>query len=573
MVNAPPLLIIGLDGASFNLLDRLSAQGHTPELDRLRATGLSCDLQSTIPPVTLPAWTSFLTGVQPAEHGITDLLYRQGYDLQPMHAGLRTQPTWLGVTKNPIDRASRACILGVPGTYPPETVHGMMVSGFDAPGAHEAGEDAVYPQESYSHLKSLGGWRYAVFNENRSKDPRALAQATDRLVTDIGQKEHVALTLAHQEPWQLFFVHMQASDTAGHHLWHTFDTRSPRFVPGLQDAIPRIYRRLDRFIGRLCRWAEKRGARVLVVSDHGMVGASDIAVHLNRCLQNLGLLHFKRSAPPTLGMRKTLRNTIGRIPSSITSPLRKRLPDIAFSQTLRVLHSSPLNWRNTQAFSFELDYHPSIFLHHLGQFPQSTSRGCPQRLSTVEEAALCDRITDALMALRVPGSTAPVIKRVFRREELTTPLAAHAERLPDLLIEPALVQGYRPCFIPSSGDTGQPIIRFLGPHELNAPRGFGMPGQHRPAGIFMLSGPGIVPEEDWAPEGPLDIATAGSFVAAHRGFPLLRPLPTWLSDTLRPYTLNEISPSIQSKHKTLPSEHPLHNAAFAERLRKLGYLN
>jgi predicted AlkP superfamily phosphohydrolase/phosphomutase len=60
------LLIIGFDGATFDLIRPWAAEGHLPNLARLMAEGVMADLASTLPPVTSPAWPTFMTGAIPA---------------------------------------------------------------------------------------------------------------------------------------------------------------------------------------------------------------------------------------------------------------------------------------------------------------------------------------------------------------------------------------------------------------------------------------------------------------------------------------------------------------------------
>ncbi|MEJ2559378.1 MAG: alkaline phosphatase family protein, partial [Anaerolineae bacterium] len=63
-------LVIGLDGASFSLLRPLMECGQMPFLAKLASAGASGILRSTLPPVTAPAWASFLTGKNPGKHGL-----------------------------------------------------------------------------------------------------------------------------------------------------------------------------------------------------------------------------------------------------------------------------------------------------------------------------------------------------------------------------------------------------------------------------------------------------------------------------------------------------------------------
>ncbi len=64
------VLVIGLDGATFRTLGPWAAAGEMPELARLMAAGCHGELRSTFPPLTPPAWSSFMTGKNPGKHGI-----------------------------------------------------------------------------------------------------------------------------------------------------------------------------------------------------------------------------------------------------------------------------------------------------------------------------------------------------------------------------------------------------------------------------------------------------------------------------------------------------------------------
>ncbi|MHC4698200.1 MAG: alkaline phosphatase family protein, partial [Planctomycetota bacterium] len=73
------VLIIGLDGATFDVLDPMMAEGRMPRLKQVIESGASGVLRSTIPPITPAAWTTFLTGKQPGTHGIIDF---ERYDVR-----------------------------------------------------------------------------------------------------------------------------------------------------------------------------------------------------------------------------------------------------------------------------------------------------------------------------------------------------------------------------------------------------------------------------------------------------------------------------------------------------------
>jgi len=66
------VFVIGLDGATFDLIDPWVSEGRLPNLKRILDKSTYGRLESTIPPITPPAWTSFMTGVNPGKHGVWD---------------------------------------------------------------------------------------------------------------------------------------------------------------------------------------------------------------------------------------------------------------------------------------------------------------------------------------------------------------------------------------------------------------------------------------------------------------------------------------------------------------------
>ena len=96
------MLIIGLDGATFDVLKPLMAEGRMPRLKEAIAAGASGLLRSTVPPITPAAWTTFLTGKNPARHGIIDF---ERYDVHTNKLGFQQHPL-LGPCSEPCGKSS-----------------------------------------------------------------------------------------------------------------------------------------------------------------------------------------------------------------------------------------------------------------------------------------------------------------------------------------------------------------------------------------------------------------------------------------------------------------------------------
>ncbi|RMF74156.1 MAG: hypothetical protein D6744_14860, partial [Planctomycetota bacterium] len=140
---AERFLIIGLDGATFDVLNPMMDAGRMPALRRFIENGASGVLRSTKPPITPAAWTTFMTGKGPGRHGIVDfekyhvathrLEFNNTYEI-------REKTLWEHLS----DRGFRVGSINVPMTYPPRPVNGFMISGFETPSIDA---EFTYPRE------------------------------------------------------------------------------------------------------------------------------------------------------------------------------------------------------------------------------------------------------------------------------------------------------------------------------------------------------------------------------------------------------------------------------------------
>ncbi len=129
---ATRLLILGLDGATWTVLDPMRRLGLMPNLDALLARSAHGTLRSIVPPVTTAAWTSMMTGCGPARHGIFDHRYLDPSTgrMKVNHSERIRLPTFWHLLSD----AGRSVVsLNVPATFPPLAVRGVCVSGMDAP--------------------------------------------------------------------------------------------------------------------------------------------------------------------------------------------------------------------------------------------------------------------------------------------------------------------------------------------------------------------------------------------------------------------------------------------------------
>jgi predicted AlkP superfamily phosphohydrolase/phosphomutase len=502
---ARPLLVIGLDGATLDLVSPWAAGGRLPVLAGLMARGAWGRLRSTVPPATFPAWTSLVTGVNPGRHGVLDFTERVPgtYRVRFVNGSARRVPAlWTR-----LDRAGqRVAVLTVPATYPPEAVNGVMVSGFDSPLATAIDGSFVHPRDLWPEIRErVGRLPFADFQEVLT-GPGWHETARDRLLDGIRRRAALARWLLARERFDACMVVFGESDTAAHHFWRFHDPRSPRHasVPALADTVARVYQALDGAVGELLAAAPE--ATVAVVSDHGSGGAGDRVVHLNRRLAEAGLLVFRRAGGGRLaGWLKA--GALRAVPARWQGALMRWAAGAAGRIEARHRFGA-IDWQGTVAYSEELDYHPSVWLNLRGREPEGV-------VPAADYAAARERVAAVLAEWRDDAGR-PVVERVWRREEVLS--GPCLERAPDLLLELALVDGYSPSCLRSAG-SGR-ALRRLAPAEHAGGKGRGMNGAHRPDGLFLFAGPGVaaageLPAADIVDVLPTLLALAG--VAVPRG--------------------------------------------------------
>jgi len=531
-----PVLVLALDGASFDVIRPMAAAGELPHLAAWMAEGRATPLPSTAPPVTFPAWSSFMTGLAPGEHGIFDFTQKEpgAYRLRFVNA---TDRAGVSLFRRVSDAGGRVLVLGLPATFPPEPVAGLLVCGFEAPVSSGTDERSASDPALYRRIAGRAGpWMRPELDESaQASDFHERALAT--LLARIDRKRDFALAAiaelraanAGSLP-DLTVVVFSESDTAGHHYFRDHDPRSPRHDPSAsperRDALRAVHRHLDAACGAL-REAAGPDAACVVLSDHGMGTASDKVVHLNRFLAEEGLLARRAGPLPARDqIARSIRDlALAWLPPRIAQRVFRRARAAAALLESRARFGG-FDWRRTLAFSEEANTQPGIWINLAGR----EAEGC---VAPADYEATRDRVIAALQAWKLPSGS-PVVARALRREAVYSgPFVARA---PDVVVELALDDGHGLSLVPTpwseGGPQGEgiPNVRVLSSSDHAGGRGRGMNGTHRNQGIFIAC-------EAAGPASPADSAgAAGRMDARDRA---TRPLPTdlaavapWLARTM-----------------------------------------
>jgi len=290
-----PLVVIGIDGATWDVIDPMIAGGQLPNFARLKAQGAWGPL-ITVGPQTSPAvWTSIATGQFGRRHGILDFVYpyRPG-PKRPVQSTERQVPALWNLLS---DAGKNVCVVGYFVTYPAEKVNGVIVSynspqkqpGADFPADAMApirGDlDRIYAQDKSALWARFFPWDFDPENPPAEDDPGAEAfrLVSDRVENRILHAEYnrrAALYLA-ESPFDVFISYFGLVDIASHSLWKFYDDSDFAFKANpdtkrlLGEVLPEAYRYVDEFIGDLLSRMPP-DSNIVIVSDHGFGSATGI---------------------------------------------------------------------------------------------------------------------------------------------------------------------------------------------------------------------------------------------------------------------------------------------------------
>jgi predicted AlkP superfamily phosphohydrolase/phosphomutase len=477
------VFVLGLDGATPDVVNGMIAAGELPTFARLRERGASGVLQSTLPAISPPAWTTFATGKNPGKHGIvgfTRMICSQYRMRLVTGADNRAQTLWdlLGA------RDKRVIVVNVPMTYPPRPVNGLLVTGLDTPGLHV---DFTHPRElkrellgvvpDYTINLHLGGY----LQSDRSRQ-----RALGLILSSIDARHRAVKHLMEAHPWDFFVVRFNNPDVAQHHYWKYMDPSHPDFSPhaaaDLRGAIAEVYRRLDAVAADLLERLDA-DTTLVVLSDHGAGPRINKAILLNQWLCERGYLARRDPAAggrrafgrPRDALAGPLRRFLAFAPPPLKIRLKRLFPAWFARLSLLVKFSAGLgtiDWARTAAFYAEED---GLRLHVKARYPAGV-------VEPADYEPLRARLIAELEDLRDPDGGEPLFERVWRREEVYR--GPCAEELPDVLL---LTRG---SLYDISGQL-LPIGREPGGFVRKQPNWNGANGRHRPEGVLFLHGPGV----------------------------------------------------------------------------------
>lgn len=439
-------LVIGLDGATYNVLSDLIDERRLPTLASLIEDGVSGTLDSTVPPATYPAWKCYSTGQHPTKLGFHSFLSFQEGDLEP--ASTSAPEIW-----NYVSEAGRtAASINMPTTYPASELNGFMTAGYVI-----GGDDWAYPPEITELLREEFDYRpevdFPVHTELLADDT---TEARDQIRSIMQSRFDLATFAVDELDLDFLQLTMYYTDTYQHFFWNQ------------PEILHEMWEYVDRELGKLL---EKVGeTNVFVVSDHGFESLDTGIFYLNRWLEREGYLTlegdgtsglFERLSLDTQTLASWLErlHMMGLVRTVVPDETRRKVPNPRGEIGVDQL-AERIVWDDSDAVM----YGGGIFLN-------------ADRLGPRYEQFRTD-LMEQLCSITSPETGDPVLVDAYRPEELyeSNSPPRDDDEVPDILLLPEDNGFVSPAYASDCWNTTDLEGRW---------------SVHAKPGVFIASGPDI----------------------------------------------------------------------------------
>jgi predicted AlkP superfamily phosphohydrolase/phosphomutase len=469
-------LIIGWDGVDWKILRPMLDAGELPHLAGLIERGAHGDCLSTVPSHSWCAWPSFMTGLNPAGHGVFDILeHKPG-------VSKRLPVTYDSIgARTVFDDFSAAgktsLAANIPLTFPPPSIKGKVVAGGVLPASRSYTHPVELQRELDEHAPfPVNGMSWTTFRNRPEPFLQECAAITARRQRAF---EHLLDTTQ----WDFGVLVYVSTDRIQHCLMEYVHPEHPSY-PQLQDAFVAkqtcaVYQQLDEGLRRLLARTTKDDL-VVFMSDHGHQPCTR-ACTMDRILAHLGFLEFGRGS----FVFNLVRWGPGR-------RLARRVYDLLKLHGRVSIPASPIEWSKTAAYTSVVSTGEGVSVNLKGREPHGT-------VGSKDYERVRDDVAAALSEFRDPGTGRPPIRRVYRKEEVLS--GRFMPTAPDLLLVPA------------------PL------YSLTHARGMvedadWLSGDHRLEGVIVATGPEVTPGPL---ERPAELIDLGPTAMAGLGVPSAVP--------------------------------------------------
>lgn len=274
------MIVLGLDGATFSLIEPWVESGHLPTFEHLLEESVHGKLESTVPEITVPAWPAFATGREPPDFDMYGFTHfnRETRENDLSHDEFIPGKMWDVID----DQGGTSVVFNIPGSYPWQAIDGTIIAA-----APEYKDEYAHPPERWAELTNLVGG-YKLRN-----DKQAGSRAYVDLSLELVDKRFKAFEhFIRKDDPDLAVGLIRATDRVAHHYW------GDKSVPpaSLDNPLFEVYRRVDERLGEFLD--AHTDENIVLISDHGFEKVR-LNFAINVVLERAGLVALTNSGGKT----------------------------------------------------------------------------------------------------------------------------------------------------------------------------------------------------------------------------------------------------------------------------------
>ena len=425
----PRMLVIGLDAADRELVERWCDAGLLPNISRMRANGTWGELQTTADTVHVSAWPGIFSGTTPDKHGLYHAYVMRPGEQAPVRPRPEECPVpflWKLLDAHGI----RSIVMDAFLTCPLRDFSGIQIVDWGS-WTWFSGQE-IQPESIRHAIRRRFG---AYPAENHSKvgmtppsDPLGFRR---RLLAGVEKKSEVAQWLMDSQDWEFFLLVFGECHAAGHYFWHYMDpdyvAHPEQAAAELRSALRDVYVALDRAIGELLARCDGR-TTVYVVSGDGM-GPNYSGSHiLSGLLERMKLANAPGAGTDAAKAKKGFSSTLrAMVPKQFRALISKYVLPRSVNEKLSMhWKTADISWPNTKAFVIENANEGYVRVNLKGREPEGVVGG------QADYDAICDALVDVARTMTNPANGRPAAAHVHRVSDLYT--GPCARNFPDVII-------------------------------------------------------------------------------------------------------------------------------------------
>jgi len=383
------LLAIGLDGCSWKIVSEMMKRGELPNFSKISDNGASGLLESTIPPITIPAWITMFTGLNPGKLGVCDFSIKDSnYNFNVFNSSYWKGKAIWDLTKK------KSIIINVPGTYPPWKINGLMITGLLTPER----KNFTYPKEIEKEI----GVEYVIEADHNLKSVDVALEKRIELVKKLYKKKH-----------DLFILVIRALDATSH----------------ISDDIENYKKRIkliDHNLGEIMKIF--KDYNIMITSDHGMKHFEKW-FYINKWLEKEGFLTINKLNKKERILKFIMQN-INRFLEKYDLKTFKKILVKLYEKKKIFEFSIPfdpnrIEWKKTKAFSIGggISQYCGIYIND-----KSFIKGI-----ITDKKNVINEIIDKLKKVKDPETNKTIVENVWKREEIYR--GDKIKNLPEIIVK------------------------------------------------------------------------------------------------------------------------------------------